>query len=166
MADKLGESETRQFLNVSRTLLPFADGDSLDLIGQIFGVNRIQQTVATAAADDDNFVFYVRTGAFGDINKGHDIQIPAGIRISTADPGGPVFVTNAITLPSALSLLSFSATALQPGAAGNVPSGVFSQHNFTGYADAGFGTLLVANNFGIIGGRDTEDDESYRYRIH
>jgi hypothetical protein len=28
-----------------------------------------------------------------------------------------------------------------------------------------FGTLLIANNFGIVGGRDTEDDESYRYRI-
>jgi hypothetical protein len=27
------------------------------------------------------------------------------------------------------------------------------------------GTLLVNNNFGIVGGRDTEDDESYRYRI-
>jgi hypothetical protein len=26
--------------------------------------------------------------------------------------------------------------------------------------------LLVTNDYGIVGGRDTEDDESYRYRIH
>jgi hypothetical protein len=25
---------------------------------------------------------------------------------------------------------------------------------------------MVTNDYGIVGGRDTEDDESYRYRIH
>jgi hypothetical protein len=34
------------------------------------------------------------------------------------------------------------------------------------YSDSPFGALLVTNDFGIVGGRDTEDDESYRYRIH
>jgi uncharacterized phage protein gp47/JayE len=38
-------------------------------------------------------------------------------------------------------------------------------HNFRGYTDARFGTLLVTNNFGIVAGQDEEDDDSYRYRI-
>jgi hypothetical protein len=43
---------------------------------------------------------------------------------------------------------------------------VFNRHNFTNYSDSRFGSLLVTNDYGIVGGRDTEDDESYRYRIH
>ena len=34
MAAKLGELDTRQFLNISETLLPFASGRNLDLIGE------------------------------------------------------------------------------------------------------------------------------------
>ncbi len=37
---------------------------------------------------------------------------------------------------------------------------------FTNYTDSRFGSLLVTNDYGIVGGRDTEDDDSYRYRIH
>ena len=39
-------------------------------------------------------------------------------------------------------------------------------HNFRGYTDARFGTLLVTNNFGIVAGQDEEDDDSLRYRIN
>lgn len=42
----------------------------------------------------------------------------------------------------------------------------FNRHNFTNYTDSRFGSLLVTDMYGIIGGRDEEDDESYRYRIH
>ena len=41
VASQLGVIETNQFVNITATLLPFATGDSLDLIGQIFGVTRI-----------------------------------------------------------------------------------------------------------------------------
>jgi hypothetical protein len=41
-----------------------------------------------------------------------------------------------------------------------------SRHNFTNYTQSAYGGLLVTNTYGITGGRDTEDDESYRYRIH
>jgi uncharacterized phage protein gp47/JayE len=43
---------------------------------------------------------------------------------------------------------------------------VFNRHNFTNYTDNRFGSLLVTSDFGMVGGRDTEDDDSYRYRIH
>ena len=59
-----------------------------------------------------------------------------------------------------------SATSLLPGSSGNTSPGVFSRHNFTGYTQSAYGGLLVTNTYGITGGRDTEDDDSYRYRIH
>ncbi len=43
---------------------------------------------------------------------------------------------------------------------------LFNRHNFTNYAESRYGSLLVTNDYGIVGGRDDEDDESYRYRIH
>jgi hypothetical protein len=48
----------------------------------------------------------------------------------------------------------------------STPGRFFNRHNFTNYAESRFGSLLVTNDFGIIGGRDQEGDESYRYRIH
>jgi Baseplate J-like protein len=41
----------------------------------------------------------------------------------------------------------------------------YPEKNFTNYADSRFSTLLVTNNFGLVGGRDEEDDDSYRFRI-
>jgi uncharacterized phage protein gp47/JayE len=52
------------------------------------------------------------------------------------------------------------------GSQSNAPNGVFIRHNFTNYAQANFGSLLVTNNYGITGGRDQETDDDYRYRIH
>ncbi|MEO8595857.1 MAG: baseplate J/gp47 family protein [Candidatus Solibacter sp.] len=46
------------------------------------------------------------------------------------------------------------------------PGPFFNRHNFTNYAESRFGSLLVTNNFGMVGGRDDEDDDSYRTRIH
>ena len=47
----------------------------------------------------------------------------------------------------------------------NAAAKVFTRHNFTNYAESRYGSLLVTNMYGIVGGRDEEDDESYRYRI-
>jgi uncharacterized phage protein gp47/JayE len=55
---------------------------------------------------------------------------------------------------------------LSPGSGGVAAAGVFTRHNFTNYQDSRFGSLLVTNNYGLIGGRDQEDDDSYRYRIN
>jgi hypothetical protein len=52
------------------------------------------------------------------------------------------------------------------GSTGNTAAGVFTRHNFTGYTQASYGSLLVTNNYGIIGGRDQESDADYQYRIH
>src|SRR5438094_6338678 len=115
---------------------------------------------------DRNFEFYVRRGTFGDINGGNDIEIPSDVRISTGDPNGAIYLTDPVTLAAGDSRAFFSARSLAPGSVGNAPAGVFNRHNFTGYTDSRFGTLLVTNNFGLVGGRDAESDDDYRFRLN
>ncbi len=64
------------------------------------------------------------------------------------------------------SSVPFSVTNLQAASAGNAAAGVFTNSNFTNYADSAYGSLLVTNNYGLIGGRDVESDDDYRYRIN
>jgi uncharacterized phage protein gp47/JayE len=163
----LGTVEVDTFNMVSQSLLPYATGTSLDLIGDIFGVSRLPQTNSTVISDDNNFEFYVRSGTFGSINNGNDIVIPSGVIISSSAPNGPAFVLTApVTLSAGASSAFFDAVSLTPGSAGNVASAVIDQSNFTNYAQSQFGTLLVTNNFGVVGGQDQESDNDLRYRIN
>jgi hypothetical protein len=167
VGDMLGNVETNTFNMVSQSLLPYATGSSLDLLGDIFGVARLGQTNSTVAPDDNNFEFYVRVGTFGSINNGQDIIVPAGVIVSSSSPSGSTFVlTQSITLPASANSVFFAASSSLPGSAGNVTSGVIDQSNFVNYAQSQFGTLLVTNNFGVIGGQDAESDNDYRYRIN
>lgn len=167
VGDILGTVEADTFNMVSQSLLPYATGSSLDLIGDIFGVSRIGQQNSTIVPDDGNFEFYVRTGTFGLINNGVAIVVPAGVFISSSAPGGPTFVlTQAVTLAPGNSSAFFAATSTVPGSAGNIASGVIDQTNFTNYAQSQFSTLLVTNNSGVVGGRDAESDDDYRFRIN
>ncbi len=166
VADKLGELENNQFVNLGQTLLPFATGTSLDLLGEVYGINRIQQSASSVDASDGNFRFYVRRGTFGDVNNGKDITVPAGVRITTDDENGPVYLSEMCVLLAGQSEQYFGASSLYTGAAGNTAAKVFTRHNFTNYAEAPYGSLLVSNDYGLVGGRDEEDDESYRYRIY
>lgn len=166
IADRMGELETRQFVAATQNLLPFATGTALDALGDIYAVPRIAAQDAQSTAADSNFEFFVQNGTFGSINNGQSIVIPAGTRVFTASQNGPVYTTDVqVTLPAASSTFFFSASSLLPASAGNAASGIFNRHNFTNYAQSIFGTLLVTNNFGIVAGRDIEDDESYRFRI-
>src|SRR5271170_1270816 len=167
VGDQLGTTEADIFNMVSQSLLPYATGSSLDLIGDIFGVSRLPQTNSSIIPDDNNFEFYVRSGTFGTINNGASIVIPIGVVISSSAPGGPIFVTTqAVTLSSSASSAFFAATSQVPGSAGNIASGVIDQTNFQNYAQSAYSTLLVTNNFGVVGGQDAESDNDYRYRIN
>jgi len=151
IADKLGQLGAESFNNLNQVLLPFASGNSLDRIGGVYGINRIQQQNAYSDQSDSNFSFYVRTGTFGDINNGADIFIPSNTQIFTGDPGGPVYLsTNAITLLAGNSQQYFSATSLLPGSDGNAADGVFNRHSFSNYAQSAFGALLVTNTYGDL----------------
>jgi uncharacterized phage protein gp47/JayE len=167
IADRMGLCESNAFIIASQNLLPFATGVALDALGNIHGVDRIQASDASSPSTDNNFQFFVQTGTFGSINNGQDIVIPAGTQVFTAANNGPVYTIDVQTvLPASASSLSISASSVDSGSAGNAPSGIFTRHNFSNYAQSSFGTLLVTNNFGIISGRDAEDDESYRFRIN
>jgi hypothetical protein len=166
VADKLAELDRRSFSNLNDALLPYATGDSLDFLGEIFGIYRIPAQDVKIDADSGNFVFWVRNGTFGDINSGSDIVVPAGIRITTAATTGPVYVVAEETmLPATASRQSAAVTSLSPGVLGNTAAAVCTRHNFTGYTDSASGSLLVTNTYGVTGGREVEDDESFRYRI-
>jgi uncharacterized phage protein gp47/JayE len=167
VGEQLGSSEGRKYVAIGQTLLPYAVRSNLDFLGEIYGVPRLGAVTAASSAADFNFSFYVVQGTFGQINNGQPIVVPAGTTISTNDPNGPVYTLDAaVSLPASSTSVPFSATSTQDGTAGNVPAGVITNHNFRGYSDFRFGSLLVTNNYGITAGRAEEDDESYRYRIH
>lgn len=165
VADQLGQMETREFLNLGQTVLPFATGQNLDLIGEIFGVQRLSAQPATVQSADSNFTWYVNRGTFGDINNGQDIAVPAGVRITNAS-GSQLFVGESATLPANAGAQSFAATGATPGSNGDAQAGTLSVHNFSGYALASFGGLLVRNNYGVVGGTDDETDDNFRARIN
>jgi len=166
IANEMGILDGNTFTSATQYLLPYATNVALDFLGDIHGVARIQAQDASAPASDSNFEFYVTTGTFGDINNGQDIIVPAGTRIFTSFPNGPIYSSDTtVTLPASAGSSPFSASSTNLGSSGNAPASIFTQHNFTNYTDSLFGSLLVTNNYGIIGGRDQEDDESYRYRI-
>jgi uncharacterized phage protein gp47/JayE len=166
IAGQLGELEARQYINISQSLLPYATGDSLDFIGAIYNVDRIGRSDAQVSSSDDVFKFYVTSGTFGDINGGFSIVVPSGTKIFTDQVDGPTYILSAdATLQPTDSSATISAISQSVGAAGNAAAGSFTRHNFTNYLDSRFGSLLVANDFGVVTGRDEEDDDSYRYRI-
>jgi len=164
-ADKCSDVDFRAFANLNEMLVPYATGTSLDTLGDICGVARIQQQDAQVNPNDNNLKFYVRAGTFGDINGGNPIVIPDNIQVTTAGPNGPVYLLTGTTLDPTTSVAYVSATCLVTGSQGNISESLLTVHNFRNYSDASSGTLLITNEHGITGGRETEDDESYRYRI-
>jgi uncharacterized phage protein gp47/JayE len=168
VGDQIGQSEANSFTSIAQTLLPYATGSNLDFIGQMFGIPRLQASDVSSSALDNNFEFYVARGTFGTINNGQDITIPAGTQIYTAQGlrGQVVLTANPVTCKASQSSAPFAVTNLQAASAGNAAAGVFTNSNFTNYADSAYGSLLVTNNYGLIGGRDAESDDDYRYRIN
>jgi uncharacterized phage protein gp47/JayE len=171
VASEMAILDAATYNNIGQTLLPYAIGNNLDFIGAIFDVTRIPQSNSSADITSDqpeaNFQFYVLTGTFGSINNGNNIVVPAGTIISTSDPSGPTYsLISSVTLLASDSITYFGASALQTGSAGNATANVFNQINFSNYADSNYGSLLVTNNYGLVGGRDAESDADYAYRIN
>ena len=167
VGNQQGLSEAKSFVAIAQKLLPYATKTSLDDFGQMFNMPRLQRLDVNSSALDDNFEFYVARGTFGSINSGQDIIIPAGTQIyTTAGVSGQIVVTaTQVTCQASQTTVSFAVQSQQVGASGNTAEGVFQAHNFTNYADSRYSSLLVTNNYGLIGGRDVETDDDYRYRI-
>lgn len=164
---EMGGLETRSYAALGQSLLPFSTGDNLDFLGEVYGVPRLDAQTASSSSSDGNFIFFVQSGTFGSINAGNDIVVPAGTVLSSGSVSGPTYSTDsAVTLPANMSSVAFSATATSDGSYGNIAAGAITNHNFQGYTDFRFGSLMVTNNFGIVSGDDAESDDDYRYRIN
>jgi hypothetical protein len=167
VGNEMGGLESRSYAAIAQTLLPYATSSNLDFIGEIFGIPRIDASTGSSVSSDNNFVFYVQSGTFGSINSGNNITVPAGTILSTASAIGPVYTTDGVVILSASAAsASVSATSTIDGTAGNVLAGAITQHNFKGYTGFRYGSLLIANNYGVVSGGNAELDTDYAYRIN
>lgn len=148
------------------TLLPNATGSALDLIGESFGVIRLEAVPARVESTDNNFKYYVRGGTFGSINNGNPITIPRGTQLQAdSNTTTTYFIQReTITLPSNESVYYFAADQGGSVTRAGLPPYLVTRHNFTGYAQSAFSSLLVANEKGIAA-RPLESDDSMRFRI-
>jgi uncharacterized phage protein gp47/JayE len=163
-AQQLGDMYGVLDFNVSQTFISTAQGRSLDLIGDLYGVQR--KTLSNTAAMDKSLgVFYFYT----DNPAPQDITIPAGTTISTSTDGNiglsfDYVTTEEVTIPVGRTRVYASIRPL------------FTDSMFT----AGIGTVTVISSLFIQPTNATvkatnpkqiqaqvgyEDDDSYRTRI-
>jgi len=159
-----------------QSFIRFAEDKHLDLLGDMLNVPRIPS--AKASVEDDNFIFYVSSGYFGDINGGLDITIPKGTVVSTVPYDGEIVTPGIESQPTIKYVTTEEAicdasdsTQTVPieaefeGTRSNVPRNVLNQHNFTAYSSSSSGLLKCTNKFSIATGKDRESPQSYRYRL-
>lgn len=160
-------------LNLLQPYLQYADGRYLDFFGDMLNLPRLESTHAETTSD--NFMFYVASGTFGDLNAGATFIIPAG-RIVTTVPFDGVTVTPGLeeqpviryrtTVPvecdPSASFAYCNIRADLEGKLSSVPRNTINKHNVEGFPE---GSLKCTNNFSIDNGDERESDTSYRYRL-
>lgn len=170
LSEELGLQAVQFDVNAGAGLLRNASGNVLDYIGEIFGLERLEEVRSLVTNAEQNFVLYTVGTSFGAINNGQDIFIPAGkMQISNQQSFGSnstIYTnTEAIILRNTENRVFFSAQALTTGSNANVGSNTLNFHDFSNYSDSLSRSLLVTNSHGISYGRDRESDDNYRYRI-
>ena len=162
--------------NMLQTFIRFCDDKFLDIFGDMLNLPRVPSQKSLDATD--NFMFYVSTGTFGDINGSSDIVIPAGTIVSTVPYEGEI-ITPGLEQQPIIEYYVVEETTCQAGSAfqyapivaqfegtdSNIPRNVLNQHNYTGYSLAGDNLLLCTNKFSIANGTDRESDQAYRFRL-
>lgn len=154
----------------------YSPGKYLDLFGDMLGLPRYEAT--HAVSDRTNFMFYVNSGKFGDINGGSGFSIPSGTIVSTIQFAGDIITPGLEEQPS-VSYATIESIYCDPNSAyayvtvkasiegdeSSVPRNTLRQHNFSGYTESAKNTLLCTNRFAIDNGSNRETDDSYRYRL-
>lgn len=162
--------------NLLQPYIKYSEGKFLDFFGDMLNLPRIEATHAQTTSD--NFMFYVQSGKFGDINSGSSFNIPAGTTIgtvpfegSTITPGLEVQsvieykTTEAVTCPADNSYVYVPIRASIEGSYSSIPRNTLTQHSFNSYSLASTNALKCTNKFAIDNGIDRERDESYKYRL-
>jgi uncharacterized phage protein gp47/JayE len=170
LSEELGLQASQFDLNTGAGLLKNASGPVLDFLGELFGLERLQEVKSSVTTAEENFVLYTEGNSFGELNNGEDVVIPAGeMRISNTESlndQSVVYVNeDIIILGTNESRVFFSAQSVSAGFFSNAGGNTLNFHDFTGYADSLSRSLLITNNHGISYGRDRESDDNYRYRI-
>jgi hypothetical protein len=90
------EQASQQSLFDSNLLQPYikyAEGRFLDLFGDMLNLPRAEATHAESTGE--NFMFYVSSGSFGDINGGASFVVPAGTIVHTVPFEGEIVTPGA-----------------------------------------------------------------------
>lgn len=170
LSEEIGLQAAQFDSNIGAGLLREAKGNTLDYIGEVFGLERLQEVRSQIYSSERNFSFYTIGGTFGNINNEEDILIKAGtVQISNSSlfSSEDIIYRNKedIILKANEDRVFFSAHAITSGSNANAGSNTLIYHNFKGYADSFGNSLAVSNSNSITYGRDRESDENYRYRI-
>lgn len=167
VSKKMGRMWSDFDLNVAQSFINGAQGKFLSYLGDMLGVPRLGEESARITLQSRSIRFYTNTGTFGSINGGNSITIPAGKIISTVtgNAGIQYRITSSQVLLSSNSEQYVEAEAVSSGSDSNVGKGQLNFHDFIGYSDVTNNTLKVTNDSDITGGKDSESDANYRYRI-
>jgi hypothetical protein len=162
--------------NMLQAFIKFSNGKMLDFFGDMFKNPRLE--ASHAEATNNNFMFYVQSGKFGDINAGSMFTIPSGTSVYTKEfegtlvtPGletSPVIVYNTISPAVCNPDSSYAYAAVRAvveGSESSVPKNALVQHGFDTYALSGQNLLKCTNRFSIDNGINRENDQSYRFRL-
>ncbi len=152
-------SEFYETLDINHAMgfLSSADGYFLDLIGELFNVNRLTAGYASASSLDSVQKFYVSSGFLGD--KIPSLSIPAGTTVSSIDGSISYSVVSSAVFSAGAKEVYVSITASEEGEVANVGRNVLVAH------DISVAGVYTTNEKAIVSGVDTESDGNYRYRI-
>jgi uncharacterized phage protein gp47/JayE len=180
LLDAVAEEQANQHnifdTNLMQAFIKYADSKFLDFFGDMMNLPRREPSHAEAA--DENFMFYVSTGTFGDINGTGDIIIPAGTTVQTVPYEGTVITpgienqavinyvtTEQVTAQASQQFVYAPVRAVLEGKNSDVPRNVLNKHDFSTYVLAANEVLKCTNRYAISNGEDRETDDSYRFRL-
>jgi len=139
-----------------------AKDQSLDLIVDLFNIERLRRTKASASLSDLNTRFFVDSsiGTFAGLSAVPSIT--AGSKIYTQNLSSPIIylVTSTIgTINPAASNYYVAVQAAQAGSRYNVGRDSLTVHSFS------IDGLQCTNKFPVANGRDDESNDQLRYRL-
>lgn len=159
-----------------QAFIKYADSRFLGFFGDMLNlpIKEAQHAYDTT----NNFMFYVSSGSFGDINSGSDFTIPSGTIVSTVPSDGTIITpgieeqpviryitTEDVVCYSGQSFVYVPIRAQIEGTFYNIPRNVLLQHNYTGYTLSSTNRLKCINQYSISNGEERESPESYRFRL-
>jgi uncharacterized phage protein gp47/JayE len=175
-SEEQGEQHRIFDSNLMQAFIKYAEGRFLDFFGDMLNLPRREPS--HAISEDNNQMFYVKSGTFGDINNGIDFTIPSGTVVKTVAYDSAVITpgiesqtvinyttTRSVIARSDESFVYVPIRARLEGRNSDVPRNVLNDHSFTSYARSSAKDLKCTNQYAISNGEDRESDESYRYRL-